>query len=141
MYEIQIEMQDKWYNLADFDAYEEIEELGEILSVDGLPDGLDLESDFDALKAYDGMDEDDQKIVTAYYKATNVFNPEEAMEAYQGSYYTGADFAQELCEDVEHEALEALPNYLRYCIKWADVWEHYLQHDYFEKDGYYFRNV
>lgn len=141
MYEIQIEMQDKWYNLADFDAYEEIEELGEILSVDGLPDGLDLESDFDALKAYDGMDEDDQKIVTAYYKATNVFNPEEAMEAYQGSYYTGADFAQELCEDVEHEALEALPNYLRNCIKWADVWEHYLQHDYFEEDGYYFRNV
>ena len=81
MYEIQIEMQDKWYNLADFDSYEEIEELGEILSVDGLPDGLDLESDFDTLKVYDGMDEDDQKIVTAYYKATNGFNPEEAMEA------------------------------------------------------------
>lgn len=38
MHEIQIETQDKWYNLADFDSYEELEDLGEILSVDGLPE-------------------------------------------------------------------------------------------------------
>ncbi|MBF1074973.1 MAG: hypothetical protein HXL32_09730, partial [Prevotellaceae bacterium] len=55
MYEIQIETQAGWHNLSDFDSYEEIEELGEILSVDGLPDGTDLESDFDALRAFDGM--------------------------------------------------------------------------------------
>ena len=141
MYEIQIELEDKWYNLADFDSYEEIEDLGEILSVDGLPDGLDLESDFDALKAYDGMVEDDQKIVMAYYKATNVFNPEEAMEAYVGKYSDPAYFAQSLCEEVEYEALKSMPDYLRDCIKWSDVWDYYLRHDYFEFNGYYFRNL
>ena len=70
-----------------------------------------------------------------------IANPEEAMEAYQGSYYTGADFARELCEEIASEAMEALPNYLRDCIKWSDVWDYYLRHDYFEVDGLYFRNL
>ena len=127
MYDIQIETSDKWHNLSDFDSYEEIEELGEILAVYGLPDGLDLESDFDNLKTYAGMDDNDQKIVMAYYKATNVFNPEEAMEAYVGNFVSGAEFARELCEEVEYEALRNMPVYLR--------------HDYFEFNGYYFRNL
>lgn len=96
MYEIQIETKDGWHNLLAFGSYEEIEELGEILSVDGLPDGTDLESDFDALKAYDGMNDLDQKIVLAYYEATDNFDPEEAMEAFAGRYLTPESF----CEDI-----------------------------------------
>lgn len=141
MYEIQIEMQDKWYNLADFDSYEELEELGEILSVDGLPEGLDLESDFDELKEFDGMDDDDQKIVLAYYTATDSFNPKEAMEAYIGTFQDGAEFAQALCEEVEYEALRNLPVWIAYNIDWQGVWDGNLRHDYFEVDGKFFRNL
>ena len=142
MNEILVKINGDWCSLSLYNSYEAlgIDDYTAI-EVDGLPDGLDLESDFDALKAYDGMAEDDQQIVMAYYKATNVFNPEEAMEAYQGSYYTGADFARELCEEIDSEALEALPTYLRDCIKWSDVWDYYLRFDYFESGNFYFRNI
>ncbi len=140
MHEIQIETQDKWYNLADFDSYEEIEALGEVLSVGGLPDGLDLESDFDALKAYDGMDEDTQKIIMAYYEATNVFSPDEAMEAYAGYYRSGAEFAQELCENVGYIPTD-LPTWIASHIDWQAVWDAELHYDYFEQDDHYFRNM
>lgn len=141
MYEIQIETKDGWHNLLAFGSYEEIEELGEILSVDGLPDGTDLESDFDALKAYDGMNDLDQKIVLAYYEATGNFDPEEAMEAFAGRYLTPESFCEDICEEVDSEALEDLPSYLRDCIDWELVWSSYLRHDYFGQDGYYFRNL
>jgi hypothetical protein len=140
MYEIQIEMQDKWYNLADFDSYEEIEALGEILSVDGLPDGLDLESDFDALKAYDGMDEVTQKIIMAYYKATDVFNPDDAMEAYAGTFADGAEFADYLAYEFVPE-LKDLPDWIALHIDWQAVWDAELHYEYFEWDDYYFRNL
>ena len=138
---MQVKVNNKWYYITDFDSYNEVLDLGEIEETEGIPDGLDLEKDWDALQEYIGLSDDEQDIVLAYYRVTNVFNPEEAMEAYIGQYATPADFCQELCEEIDSEELEALPNYLRYCIKWADVWEHYLQHDYFEYRGYYFRNV
>jgi hypothetical protein len=138
MYEIQIE--DKWYNLADFDSYEEIEDLGEVLSVAGLPDGLDLESDFDALKAYDGMDEAAQKIIMAYYEVTNVFNPDEAMEAYAGTFADGAEFADYLSYEFYPE-LKDLPDCIALHIDWQAVWAAELHYDYFEQDGHYFRNL
>lgn len=138
---IEIQINNEWYSLSAFDSYEEIEELGEIQALDGLPDGIDLESDFDALKTFDGMTNLNQKIVMAYAEVTDNFNPEEALEAYVGSYNTTADFAQSVCEDVAGEALEALPSYLRDCIKWSDVWDYYLRHDYFAYNGHYFRNL
>lgn len=141
MYEIQIETKDGWHNLLAFGNYEEIEELGGILSVDGLPDGTDLESEFDALKAFDGMHDRDQKIVLAYYEATDNFDPEEAMEAFAGRYLTPESFCEDICEEIDSEALEDLPSYLRGCIDWELVWSIYLRYDYFEQDGYYFRNL
>lgn len=108
MYEIQIETKDGWHNLLAFGNYEEIEGLGEILSVDGLPDGTDLESDFDALKAYDGMNDLAQKIVLAYYKATDNFDPDEALEAYAGNYTNGQPLSpdeEELIETVMRDRL------------------------------------
>ena len=140
MYEIQIETADKWHNLSDFDSYEEIEELGEILSVDGLPDGLDLESDFDELKAFDGMDDDDQEIVLAYYKATDVFNPEEAMEAYAGTFTNGAEFADSMAYELGYIPKD-LPSWIATHIDWQAVWDCELPHDYFEVDGKFFRNL
>ena len=140
MYDIQIETADKWHNLCGFDSYEEIEELGEILSVDGLPNGLDLESDFDELKEFDGMDDDDQKIVLAYYSATDNFNPKEAMEAYAGTFQDGADFAESVCYDLFSISKE-LPSWIERHIDWQGVWDCELHHDYFEVDGKFFRNL
>lgn len=139
---MRIEIDNKsWYDITDFDSYEEIEELGEVTGTSGIPDCIDLESDWDAIQEYLGLTDYAQQIVMAYSNATNVFNPVEALESYVGQYATPADFCEELCEEVEGEALESLPGYLLGCIDWEMVWVRSLCHDYFEYSGYYFRNV
>lgn len=64
-----------WYDLSDFDSYEEIEELGEITGTSDIPDCIDLESDWDTIREYLGLTDYAQQIVMAYAEATNVFNP------------------------------------------------------------------
>lgn len=140
MYEIQIETKDGWHNLLAFGNYEEIEELGEILSVDGLPDGTDLESDFDSLKSFDGMNDLDQKIVLAYYEATDNFDPDEALEAYAGNYTDGAEFAETLCEELGYIPKD-LPSWIATHIDWQAVWDAELHYDYFAHNDHYFRNL
>lgn len=130
-----------WYDLSDFDSYEEIEELGEITGTSDIPACIDLERDWDSIQEYLGLTDYAQQIVAAYAEATNVFNPVEALEAYSGQYATPADFCEEICEEVECEALDTLPNYLKLCIDWGAVWDTALCHEYFEYSGYYFRNV
>lgn len=139
---MRIEIDNKsWYDITDFDSYEEIEELGEVTGTSGIPDSLDLESDWGTIREYLGLTDCAQQIVMAYSNATNVFNPEEALEAYIGRYATPADFCEEFCSEVEYEALDSLPGYLLECIDWEMVWVRSLHHDYFEYSGYYFRNV
>lgn len=139
---MRIEIDNKsWYDIADFDSYEEIEDLGEVTGTSGIPDCIDLERDWNAIQEYLGLSEDDQQIVVAYAEATDNFDPEEAMEAFAGCYLTPESFCEDICEEVDSEALEDLPSYLRDCIDWTLVWSSYLRHDYFEQDGYYFRNL
>ena len=139
MYEIQIE--DKWYNLADFDSYEELEALGEVLSVDGLPDGIALsEETFDALSEYAALSDDEQEIMLAYYEATDVFDFEETQEAYAGYYRSGAEFAQEICEEAGYIP-KALPDWIASHIDWQAVWDRELHYDYFAHNDHYFRNL
>lgn len=138
---MEIKVNGKWYEVSWFDDFEEIEMIGEIEETKGIPDFIDLESDWDTIREYLSLTDYAQQIVMAYAEATNVFNPEEALEAYIGRYATPADFCEEFCEEVESEALDALPNYLKFCIDWAAVWDTALCHDYFEYSGYYFRNV
>lgn len=139
---MRIEIDNKsWYDITDFDSYEEIEELGEVTGTSGIPDCIDLESDWDAIQEYLKLSDDEQAIMIAYAEANSVFDWEEAQEAFVGSYATPADFCEEFCSEVEYEALESLPDYLRGCIDWELVWNHYLRHDCFEQDGYYFRNM
>lgn len=139
---MRIEIDNKsWYDITDFDSYEEIEDLGEVTGTSGIPDCIDLERDWDVIQEYLGLSEDDQQIVVAYAEATDNFDPEEAMGAFAGRYLTPESFCEDLCEEVDSEALEALPSYLRDCIDWELLWSSYLRHDYFEQDGYYFRNL
>lgn len=109
--------------------------MGEVTGTSGIPDCIDLERDWDTLQAYLGLSEDDQQIVVAYAEATDNFDPEEAMEAFAGRYLTPESFCESICEEIESEALEDLPSYLRDCIDWELVWSSYLRHAYFEQDG------
>ena len=138
---MEIKVNGKWYEVSWFDDFEEIEMIGEIEETKDIPDSLDLESDWDTIREYLGLTDYAQQIVMAYAEATNVFNPEEALEAYIGRYATPADFCEEFCSEVEYEALDSLPGYLLECIDWEMVWVRALHHDYFEYSGYYFRNV
>lgn len=138
---MEVKVNDKWYDLDWFDDFEELEDMGEIEDTKDIPDGLDIETNWDELQEYLGLADEEQAIMMAYYEATNTFDWSEAQEAYVGEYDTGADFAQALCEEVEYEALRNMPDYLRDCIKWSDVWDCFLHYDYFEQDGLYFRSL
>lgn len=141
MYVVEVKVDGKWYDLTDFDDYEELEELGEIQETSGLPDGLDLESNFDDLQEWLALSDDDQDVMLAYYEATDCFDWSEAQDTYVGEYLNGAEFAEEFCEEAESDTLGRLPDYLKFHIDWQAVWDGELRHDYFEQDGHYFRNL
>lgn len=138
---MQVKINNEWYNLADFDSYEEIEALGEIQATKGIPNVVDLKADWDNVQEYLNLSEEEQEIMMAYFEVVDEFDWGNASEAYVGAYPSNYDFAQSICEEVEHEALRNMPTYLRDCIKWPDVWDYYLRHDYFESNGFYFRNL
>lgn len=138
---MRIEIDNKsWYDITDFDSYEEIEELGEVTGTSGIPDYIDLERYWDTIQEYLELSGLDRQIVMAYAEATDNFDPEEAMEAYAGSYTTGAEFAQTMSEELGYIP-EDLPSWIAYHINWQDVWDAELHYDYFESDGHYFRNL
>lgn len=138
---MRIEIDNKsWYDITDFDSYEEIEELGEVTGTSGIPDCIDLERDWGTIQEYLGLSGLDRQIVMAYAEATDNFDPEEAMEAYAGSYTTGAEFAQSLCEGVGYIPKE-LPSWIASHIDWQAVWDCELCYDYFAHNDHYFRNL
>lgn len=138
---MRIEIDNKsWYDITDFDSYEEIEELGEVTGTSGIPDCIDLERDWDTIQEYLELSGLDRQIVMAYAEATDNFDPEEAMEAYAGSYTTGAEFAQTLSEALGYIP-EDLPSWITLHIDWQAVWDCQLCYDYFKFDGHYFRNL
>lgn len=137
---MKIKVNGKWYELGWFDDFEEIEMIGEIEETKDIPDGLDIETNWGEIQEYLGLSEYDQQVVMSYYEATNVFNPEEASEAYVGNYTDGAEFAQTLSEELGYIP-EDLPSWIAYHIDWQTVWDCELHYDYFESNGHYFRNL
>ena len=98
------------------------------------------ERDWDTIQEYLELSGLDRQIVMAYVEVTDNFDPEEAMEAYAGSYTTGAEFAQTLSEELGYIP-EDLPSWIAYHIDWQTVWDCELRHDYFESNGHYFRKL
>lgn len=131
---------DRFHDIDTFSSYAALEAEG-IEVVLGLPDGVALnEETFYAVKTFSLLSDDEQAIMLAYAEATDTFDWEEAQEAYVGSYADGAEFAQSLCEDLGYIP-EDLPSWIANHIDWQEVWDCELHYDYFEQDGYYFRNV
>lgn len=137
---MEVKINGKWYELGWFDDYEEIEELGEIEETKDIPDGIDIETNWDEIQEYLGLSEYDQQVVMAYYEATNVFNPEEAMEAYVGNYTDGAEFADSMAYELGYIPKD-LPSWIATHIDWQAVWDCELHHDYFAYNDHYFRNL
>ena len=137
---MEVKINGKWYDLDWFDDFEEIEMIGEIEETKDIPDGLDIEANWDTIQEYLGLSGLYQQIVMAYLGSTDNFDPEEAMEAYAGSYTTGAEFAQTLCEEVGCIPKD-LPSWIALHIDWQAVWDAELHYDYFESNGHYFRNL
>lgn len=73
-------------------------------------------------------------VVMAYW--ANVGDVEHAVEAYQGQYKSNAEFAEE-----QITSMEKIPEYLENYIDWDRFSADLLSADYFEVDGYYFRNL
>lgn len=138
---MRIEIDNKsWYDITDFNSYEEIEELGEITGTIGIPDCADIESDWDSIREYLGLSDYTRQIVTAYAEATDNFDPEEALEAYAGTFADGAEFAESLCEELGYTPKD-LPSWIATHIDWQAVWDAELRHDYFAYDDRYFQNL
>lgn len=137
---MEVKVNGKWYDLDWFDDFEEIEMIGEIEETKDIPDYLDIETNWDEIQEYLGLSGLCRQIVMAYAESTDNFDPEEAMEAYAGSYTTGAEFAQSLCEEVDYIPKD-LPSWIALHIDWQAVWDAELHYDYFESNGHYFRNL
>lgn len=133
-----IKVNGEWYDLNDFSNYEEIEEAGGIEEADDYPEGLSIEKYFDELQEWEEASSDKREIMEAYYEATRIFDLGTAMGAYRGKYCDNAEFAQEICEELESGALGLLPDYLRKCIDWDKVWDEELSDSYFVENGLYF---
>ena len=138
---MKVQIANEWYDLTDFDHYTDLLELGEVQDTDGLPDGITLTAKtFDALQEYAALSDDEQEIMLAYYEVTDVFDFEETQESYAGYYRSGAEFAQEFCEEVGYIP-KALPDWIARHINWQDVWDRELHYDYFAHNDHYFRNL
>lgn len=101
--------------------------------------GLPTEEEFDNIKAFAELDEDEQ---TAYELYLDNFNEnadvDEFRENYEGKFDDGADFAEHICEELGY--LEQIPNFLKYCIDFNSVWRDFeTGGDYSEYDGHIFR--
>ena len=137
---MEVKVNGKWYELSWFDDFEEIEDMGEIEETKDIPDGLDIETNWDEIQEYLGLADEEQAIMLAYYEATDCFDWSEAQEAYVGTFQDGAEFSATLCEELGYIPKD-LPVWIAYNIDWQGVWHGDLRHDYFEVDGKFFRNL
>lgn len=137
---MEVKVNGKWYELSWFDDFEEIEDMGEIEGTKDIPDGLDIETNWDEIQEYLGLADEEQAVMLAYYEATDFFDWSEAQEAYVGTFQDGAEFSATLCEELGYIPKD-LPVWIAYNIDWQGVWDGDLRHDYFEVDGKFFRNL
>ena len=66
---------------------------------------------------------------------------EQFEKSYQGQHDSGADFAENLCDDCGYlGSNQGIPDFILNHIDWETVWTNELRFDYFEVDGHFFSN-
>ena len=70
-------------------------------------------------------------------------NSEDAISDFQDSYIGQCDSAEDFIHEYlwEEDDLSSIPAVLVNHINWNDVWECEYRHDFYEINGYYFRNI
>jgi hypothetical protein len=80
----------------------------------------------------------DLDIILAYADSTSIDDLSNIEEAYAGQYDSDEEFAEQLAEDLGYINNDVSWPYT--CIDWEQAARE-LMYDYFESNGYYFRNV
>ena len=75
--------------------------------------------------------------VEAFIEVFSIDDVANVVDSYQGSYYSGADFAEQLCQDCGYISDE-IPHWIE--IDWQKTWDNALSYDYTEIDGHIFSN-
>ena len=73
--------------------------------------------------------------VEAFIEVFSIDDVANVVDSYQGSYYSGADFAEQLCQDCGYISND-MPSWIE--IDWEKTWDNALSYDYYEHDGHIF---
>lgn len=141
-----------WINLVSFDSYEEFLEYCERLHCDeqdvelafldysDFPESWYGEShlEFDSIKAWYELDEDDREAFAAYLEYEGKYATiEKFQEAYSGHFDTPEEFAEDLYYNTG--MMEGVPEWVMGSIDWSSIWRNLrCAGDYWENKGYYF---
>lgn len=89
-----------------------------------------------ALITNKGINHEDPKRLALWIDLTGSFDLEDLellaemeQEHYLGQYASPADFAEESLSNTYDYELEALPDAIRNCIDWSQVWDRYYRFD------------
>lgn len=80
-----------------------------------------------------------ESVVIGYIENTEDDDLSDLEEAYSGEYRSDVDFAQNMADEIGEIDFENQP-WPQYCIDWEYAARE-IMYDYFEIDGYYFRNL
>ena len=90
----------------------------------------------DHYETYNRLCEDYSKdLVDEFIENYDVSTIENFEDSYQGQYESGADFAEQLCQDCGYITRE-LPSWIE--IDWQATWDRALSYDYVEIGGHIF---
>ena len=78
------------------------------------------------------VDDYGQVVVDEFMEDYDIENFE---DMYQGQYESGAEFAEQICQDCGYIS-NNIPHWI--VIDWERTWEANLRHDYYEHDGHIF---
>ena len=83
----------------------------------------------DYYETYSKLVDDYEEVVDEFIEDFDVSAVENFEEMYQGQYESGADFAEQLCQDCGYITRE-LPSWVE--IDWQKTWDNALSYDYIE---------
>lgn len=138
-----------WLDLTDYSDKDEFIRACEQLHADeddpelmfqdfqDIPEGLIGESWIsEGVWDWIALSQDDKDMVAAYFDAvgngqvSDGFDVDEIRDAFVGCYENEAEFAEQLINDCYSAELDALPDFIRNYINYADLWACELRFDY-----------
>lgn len=147
-----------WVDLLEVRSWDDIKaklseafpssEIDEILcsDIEGLPkhfyysgaDSFSMSEWVEFLEDWERFDHLEDEVIEAYFDNCGVSDLEAVSDAYQGSWGSDEDFAQDLLDGTGE--LESIPDHLRYYFDLESYARDLMISDFFSSNGHYFRN-